>query len=173
MNIIGFAIVLSAFLLVMYVISYRTKVCFVDILPVTTGSLILLLYILAFFRAMNGIVIIATLVVLAGIAYLIWKKEYRKLHITGLRDFYIKSQPLVIMVFLVVIALLTKDKVVTWWDDINYWATDARGMYFLNGFPGKYGNAAPEFGDYPPATSLFKWCFLKLGSTYKEGLAFS
>ncbi len=57
---------------------------------------------------------------------------------------------------------------------MNYWATDAKALYYLNGFTGKYGNVAPEFGDYPPGLQLMKWCFAKIClSDYKEGLSYA
>ncbi len=72
------------------------------------------------------------------------------------------------------LGILTAGHVATWWDDVNYWATDAKALYYLNGFTGKYGNVAPEFGDYPPGIQIMKWCFAKLCLTeYKEGLTFA
>ena len=57
---------------------------------------------------------------------------------------------------------------------MNFWATDVKGLWFLDGFAGKYGNVAPEFGDYPPAIQLFKWFFLHMsGGEYREGLGFA
>lgn len=189
MNIFMWFITLVAFLLVMYVISYRTKESFADLLPVCTGGLLIVLYFLAFLRAMIlivpltiGIVAFCVIKYLYGISA---KKESSKVnanieniksikkHIKEFVQFYINPQAIVIIVTLISLILFTSKHVATWWDDLNYWATDAKALFYLNGFPGKYGNVAPEFGDYTPGVQLMKWIFMKLSSEYKEGLAFS
>ena len=85
-------------------------------------------------------------------------------------------QPAVISFLLIIaaITILTRDQIYTWWDDINFWSSDAKQLFYMNGFPGKYGNVSPEFGDYPPVTSLFKWLFMQLSpGKYSEGLQFA
>ncbi|WP_143015145.1 hypothetical protein [Butyrivibrio sp. INlla18] len=75
---------------------------------------------------------------------------------------------------LILVTVMTSATPFTWWDDINFWSSDAKQLFFMNGFPGKYGNVSPEFGDYPPVTSIFKWLFLQLGmGEYRESLQFA
>lgn len=160
--------ILLAVFMTAALIAYRYETELVVSLPVSAGGLILVLYLLAFFRGMEAIVVIAGIVVIAEVACCVKKKELKKV-LLGICTI----QNLIAAVFLVLIVIAGKDFIAYWWDDINYWTTDAKAMYYLNGFPGKYGNVAPEFGDYPPAISLFKWVFLKMSITYNEGLAYS
>ncbi|MBR6238874.1 MAG: hypothetical protein IKQ83_07510 [Lachnospiraceae bacterium] len=142
---------------------YRLK--FYDALPLTTAGLILVLYALAYSKAMEHIVFFIAFYT----AYLMIraiKSKWRPAAdtVTDVAAFVIIS---------VTVSLLIKDHVVKWWDDVNFWATDAKGLYYLSGFTGKYGNVAPEFGDYPPAIQIAKWCALKFSlNEYREGYAF-
>lgn len=102
------------------------------------------------------------------------KKEEREAFLCACR--YNMTRPSFItgILLLAVVAVCTSSKLVTWWDDFNFWAVDARALYFSDGFAGKYGNVATAFGDYPPATQLIKWWFLHLNpQEFKEGLAFA
>ena len=141
---------------------YRIR--FYDALPLMTAGLILVLYVLAYFGAMEY-VWIPLLIALGFFVYRIIKsRSPEKEDVIGFAAF---------VLLCLITATLIKDHVVKWWDDMNYWATDAKALYYLNGFTGKYGNVAPEFGDYPPGIQIVKWCALKLSPhIYKEGLAF-
>ena len=168
-------IVLIAFLLITYWIGFCQDEDFADTLPVTLSGLVILLFVLAILRHMDliGLVGIVTLVIALAAAILMGKTGRKEL-VTSVRGFFINPKALVVMLGLMGLGLLTKDHIATWWDDVNFWATDAKALYFLGGFPGKYGNVAPEFGDYPPALQIIKWCFAKMnGSEYKEGLGFA
>ena len=148
-----------------------------DALPLMTAGLILVLYVLAYFRAMEYIWVVAAFIFAALIVRLIMVKK-RATDTQVFAGGYSPSANDLVMtavfaLICVITSVLIKDHVVKWWDDVNYWATDAKALYYLNGFPGKYGNVAPEFGDYPPAIQIVKWCALKLSPhIYKEGLAF-
>ncbi len=64
-------------------------------------------------------------------------------------------------------------RTVTWWDDINFWATDLKSLYYLGGFAHKYTNVSPQFGDYPPGVQLAKWFLVHMDrATFREDLAF-
>ncbi len=141
---------------------YRIR--FYDALPLMTAGLILVLYVLAYFGAMEY-VWIPLLIALGFFVYRIIKSRLlEKEDVIGFAAF---------VLLCLITATLIKDHVVKWWDDMNYWATDAKALYYLNGFTSKYGNVAPEFGDYPPGIQIVKWCALKLSPhRYKEGLAF-
>lgn len=185
MNILAWLITLVSFLVVIYVISYKTGEGFLGILPGVTGGLLLILYLLAFVRGMDYIWVVSLLALLVGVYRNFHYKRQKaslgaainskviKGQLYNIKRFYAEPQTILVIICLILIAVLTSKHVYTWWDDINFWATDSKALYFMNGFPGKYGNVAPEFGDYPPALQIAKWCFLKLGSSYNEGLAFS
>ncbi len=151
--------------MIMYIMCHRTGMRYYDSIPVCTAVLILLLYLMAFFGVMIYVCIPVVAVLVYGLCISAKKLDLRKEDVIGFVTF---------AVLCVITAFFIKDHVVKWWDDVNYWATDAKALYFLNGFTGKYGNVAPEFGDYPPGIQIAKWCALKLSPhIYKEGLAFA
>ena len=168
-------IVFLSFLIITYLIGYKSGEELTEVLPVTTGGLILLLYILAMFRNMNLIAGIGiAIIIIFAISKIIMGKKGRTVAAKAAKEFFFNPRSIVVMFGIILVAVLTAGHVATWWDDVNYWATDAKALYFLNGFTGKYGNVAPEFGDYPPGIQIMKWCFAKLNShDYKEGLAFA
>ena len=174
MNLCLWIITLIAFLLVVFIISYKEKVPISDSMPVCMGAMILVLYLLAFFRGMEFISLLGTgILVFTGVFLIKQEASDRKKYLGEFCKYYLSSQSILIVVAILAAAILTSRHVATWWDDLNYWATDAKALYYLNGFPGKYGNVAPEFGDYPPGIQIMKWCFMKLSHNYNEGLSFS
>ncbi len=130
-----------------------------DLLPFAAGAVILILYVLAFLHILYFWI---TPVIIAAAAALLvrFRKQSRA-----------DPQLLLALALILAAAALTAGRVVTWWDDINFWANDARALWATHGFAGKYGNVSPAFGDYPPALSLWKWLFLSFSpSLYREGL---
>ena len=166
---------ITAFLICLLVLSYLWKTTLVEMFPPLTCMLVLVLYILALFRHLSLIDGISLLIIAAFLYWIISRKREQRIHF-GKTCLYNMTQPSFILaacLILVVIAC-TSAKIVTWWDDINFWATDVKSLYYLNGFASKYGNTAPEYGDYPPAAQLFKWWFLHFDPhTFREGLAFA
>ena len=103
-----------------------------------------------------------------------WGALAERISLLSQKRFLFRAEVIAFFTICVLIVVCVKEQIFTWWDDINFWSNDAKAMYFLNGFPGKYGNVSPEFGDYPPATSLFKWLFLQLSpASYVPGLQFA
>lgn len=166
---------ITAFLICLFVLSYLCKTTLVEMFPSLTCGLILVLYVLAFFRQLNLIDGIGILIIAGFLCWIISRKREQRTEF-GKTCLENMTQPSFItaIVLLLVVICCTAGKVVTWWDDINFWATDVKSIYYLNGFAAKYGNVAPEFGDYPPAGQLFKWWFLHFDPhTFREGLAFA
>ncbi|MCM1387850.1 MAG: hypothetical protein NC231_11010 [Bacillus sp. (in: Bacteria)] len=166
---------ITAFFLCLFILSCLWKKSPVEVFPVLFCILTLALYALAFMRHLSwidgvGIGVLAAFV----IVFLRWKKEKRSEFVkTCLKNM---TQPSFIaaVVLILIVTLCTSQKVVTWWDDINFWATDVKSLYYLDGFAAKYGNVAPEFGDYPPGGQLIKWWFLHFEPhVFREGLAFA
>ena len=167
-------------------VKFKESIC--DTIAVTGAIQILVLYLLAIFRGLKYIYGISA-VFIALFAVFIFAEHFAKATELTSKIVSINSKkrilrrslkaifkPSVITFILILAAVtfLTKDQIFTWWDDINFWSSDAKQIYYLNGFPGKYGNVSPEFGDYPPVTSLFKWVFLQISSSrYIEGLQFA
>ena len=181
---------LAAVLIAAIGISEQTGEDVFDTLPLTAGAGILLLYALAFFRALQtaGLFAVVAAFGVLAVGYRRARKgcdtasdgsvperkdgSSRYLLRTGkqLAD----PQLLTALAILTAMAVLAADRVVLWWDDLNFWANDAKFLWYWNGFAPKYGHVSPAFGDYPPALSLWKYVFLKLSpDVYREGLQYS
>ncbi|MCR5342003.1 MAG: hypothetical protein K6E70_01395 [Butyrivibrio sp.] len=168
-------------------VKFRESIC--DTIAVTGAIQILFLYVLALFRGMKFIYVssIATILIFGGLclADFMFKKtpgvSQKIIHINHNRhsfkrclQAFARPEVFAFIFIIAVVTFLTRNQIFTWWDDINFWSSDAKQLYYLNGFPGKYGNVSPEFGDYPPVTSIFKWIFLEISSKkYRESLQFA
>lgn len=166
---------ITAFIICLFMLSYFWKESLVEIFPVLTCMLTLMLYVLAFFHCLTLIDGISVLIIAFFLVWLVRKKKEQREAFGKLCLKKATHASFATAVFLLlVVAFCTSQKVVTWWDDINFWATDVKSLYYLNGFAGKYGNVAPEFGDYPPGGQLIKWWFLHFDPhVFREGLAFA
>lgn len=158
-----------------FFIAWKTKETLVNIVPIAVSLLVLLLYGLSFVNGLSWSDYLAVAVVLVTVICLIrMSKDRRKEVFSFCLEEIKKPGSIIAFVLLTAVPVLTSGKAVTWWDDYNFWATDAKSIYYLNGFAQKYQNAAAEFGDYPPATQMMKWWFLHFSPTQlKEGLLFS
>lgn len=166
---------IAAVLVCILFLAYLFRLSLVETMPVFACALVLVLYVLAMLGRLSWIDGIA---VLAVAAFGIWlvsrqreqRKEFGRICLSNMTQ----TSFLTAVFLLAVVVVCTSGKVVTWWDDINFWAADVKSLYVLDGFAGKYANVAPEFGDYPPAAQLFKWWFLHLNpDEFQEGLAFA
>ncbi len=168
-----FVLTVLAVFLTALLLSLRGKEDLTDTLPVTAGSLIPVLYLCAFFRGLWFIDILSAGLII-GTGVFLWKKKVFETKKPDREDLIFSGVRIgVILLVMILITVSQLPRLADWWDDINFWATDVKALYFLNGFPGKYGNAAPEFGDYPPGIQLFKWFFLHMSpKKYIEGLGF-
>lgn len=151
------------------------KVSLVEVMPVFICVLVLVLYGLAMLHHLSWIDEIAGGVIGLSVVWIASRKKEQR---TGVVRMCLRKmgEPsfLTAALLLLAVVLCTSGKVVSWWDDINFWATDVKSLYYLDGFAGEYGNAAPEFGDYPPGGQLIKWWFLHFDPRdFREGLAFA
>ncbi len=164
-----------AFGIVTIYLAYKTKENMAEVFPVTACGLIFVLYILAYIRRLTWIDWISIGII--GYSVLAFCKAgvvKRKVWRDSVKELLLHPITLMIICSVVIVSFLVQDRIALWWDDVNFWATDVKSIYYLNGFAGKYGNAAPEFGDYPPGVQLFKWWFLHFNPVeFKEGLMFA
>lgn len=163
---------LLAFLTAVLLLTQFFQESILTVLPMTACGLIFVLYLLAYAGHLSwidgigaGLLFLTVVWLLAGRRRKVCEKWAERL-----------TEPsfLAAMLLLAVVSVCVSAKAVTWWDDVNFWATDVKSIYFLDGFAGKYRNVASEFGDYPPGAQLFKWWFLHFDKTgFREGLAFA
>ena len=172
-----FYLIIIALILLSGSLAHSYKKNILDVVPVASAGLLMILYVLAFFRGLKYTGVIAVAVIVYVVARLIAAGRSDASSFGKELCFVGKKllDPMLVLFVLSVIGVgfATSGHVFTWWDDINFWSSDARQLFFINGFPGKYGNVSPEFGDYPPVTSLAKWLFLQISpGEYKESLQF-
>ncbi|WP_022761421.1 hypothetical protein [Butyrivibrio sp. AD3002] len=178
----------TAFFLTASVLAVKFKESICDTIAMTGAMQILALYLLAVIGEMRAIYVIALLIIAffvliiyaehcikeASLASKVVNINSKKRVFRRCLKVFFKPSVITFILVLTAVTYLTKDQIFTWWDDINFWSSDAKQLFYLNRFPGKYGNVSPEFGDYPPVTSLFKWVFLQISpGRYIEGLQFA
>ena len=166
---------IAAFLLLLMVYSVKFDKKLVEVLPVALCTEMLLLYVLAFFKALPFIDVIGAALIVSILIYIIKSSpDDRKALLKRASGKLTDPSWWVFVVMMMLIYIGVKDKLITWWDDLNFWGTDVKAIFYDNGFAGKYLNVAPEFGDYPPGTQLVKWMFLHLDKRgFNEGLMFT
>ena len=114
---------------------YRENI--LDSITVSFAGLLMVLYLLAFFDGLKGIGVISILVVVYIFVRMVMdaradKSSFAKEISESGR---LLADPGVIFAVIcsAVVGVLTRQQVFTWWDDINFWSSDARQMFFMNG----------------------------------------
>ncbi len=168
-------VLLAAFLLIACLLALRFEKQLTAVLPSATCILILTLYVLAFFRRLSWIDYFSTAIVAGAVLRVLFLSgEKKKKLFARLRELFCAPSTIAALVLLTGAVLLTGNKIAAWWDDLNFWATDVKALYALDGFAAKYTNAASEFGDYPPGIQLLKWWFVHFKpDSFSEGLMFA
>lgn len=166
---------IAAFLILISGIAWKFKRSLVEAVPVGSALLILELYVLAFFRRLSfSDYLSAAVVMLCVISLIRLPGEKRKELLRFMGRELASPAALTALIMTAVMTICVSGKVVSWWDDYNFWATDVKSLFYLDGFAEKYTNVAAEFGDYPPGTQLMKWWFLHFSpKEFREGLMFA
>lgn len=170
-----FIIHITAFLILLLWISGKFKIELVEAAPVGCALLVLLFYFLSFFRLLSFSDCIAGGVTAAALICMFrLNREKRREVQRFVRQEFFRPGTLTAFAMMVIVVICVSEKAVSWWDDYNFWATDVKAVFYLDGFAHKYENVAAEFGDYPPGTQMMKWWFLHFSpSEFREGLMFA
>jgi len=166
---------IAAFLILILCIARKFRVHLVEAVPVGSALLVLGLYLLAFFRCLSfsDYVAVGAVALAGGYLVRLPQEKRKELLRFGGREMT-SPATFTALAMTVVMTACVSGKVVSWWDDYNFWATDVKALFYLDGFARKYTNVAAEFGDYPPGTQLMKWWFLHfLPGEFREGLMFA
>lgn len=170
-----FVFSVAAFLILVLWIAWKFQREAAEAIPVGVCILTLFLYLLAFFRKLSWCDLLS-LLFLAGAGYVFWRasSERRRQVWAFIRHSLFSPSTLTALGMILVVTVCVSGKLTSWWDDYNFWTTDLKSIYYLNGFAEKYQNVAPEFGDYPPGTQMMKWWFAHLSPhQFREGLMFA
>lgn len=157
-------------------VAWTFRIRFVESVPVSVSILVLLLVAFSFFRGGLRLwdVVAVLLPVAAGVYLMRIQKEKRREIFLFAKKELTDPGTVTAVALVLAVTVCVSGKAVSWWDDYNFWATDVKSLFFLNGFAGKYANVAPEFGDYPPGTQMMKWLFLHFSpNEFREGLMFA
>ena len=156
-----------SFSLIVIAAGYLLRKSLSDVLPFVWCGLILVLYVLAYGRALGAIDFIMPLVACAGVAFCVVRRGNGDTHQR------IDAGIVAYLTLCMILPFALSARIVTWWDDINFWASDLKALYYLGGFAKKYANVSPQFGDYPPAVQLAKWYLVHMDRhIFRENLAF-
>ena len=170
-----FIIHILSLLIFILILGFYLKEKLTDCIPAAVSLLILFLYGLSFGNLLWLTDILAPLFLL-GSGILVFKMDRKKrkelVSFAG-RELRAPAFLTALLLFMVV-TVCVSGKLTSWWDDYNFWATDVKSIFYLDGFADRYENVAAEFGDYPPGTQMLKWWFLHLSpSEFREGLMFA
>ncbi len=170
-----FVIHIIAFCCLILFISWKFKIQLVESVPVGSCLLVLLLYVLSFFRILSFSDYIAMAGGLASVVYVLQQSRGQRKEVMAFaRRELLSPAALTAFGMTAVMVLCVSGKAVSWWDDYNFWAADVKSLFYLDGFAPKYANVAAEFGDYPPGTQMMKWWFLHFSpAEFKEGMMFA
>jgi len=165
----------TALVILILGIAWYFRVQFVEAIPTAVSLLVLVLYVLCFFQGLWISDYLAIAVLAAAVIYLFrLSGEARKKLLKFAGGALTDAGTITAIAMTVIVTLCVSGKVVSWWDDYNFWATDVKSLFYLNGFADKYANVASEFGDYPPGTQMMKWWFLHFSpDKFQEGLMFA
>lgn len=169
-----FFYIMAIFILILG-IGWIFHIEFVEAVPVSVCILTLMLCVLSFRNGLMFWDILAILLTVITGVYL-WRigREKRKEVFSFVYGQMTDAATITALVLTTVMVFGVSQKAVSWWDDYNFWATDVKSLFYLNGFADKYANVAAEFGDYPPGTQMMKWVFLHFSPhEFREGLMFA
>lgn len=170
-----FIVQIAAFPVLLLVLAWKCRIQIVEAFPIGCSLWIFMLYALSFFRALT----VSDYISCIGIAaFLVWiirmQKDRRGEFLRFAKQELLGAGTITAFLMVIIVTICVSGKSVSWWDDYNFWATDAKSLFYLDGFAGKYANVAAEFGDYPPGTQMMKWWFLHFSADeFKEGLMFA
>jgi hypothetical protein len=124
------------------------------VLPVCLCLFTGCLYLLAFFRAVEWVLLIQALAIGAELLY-IWRND-RNYADTGvyIRTELSRSSLWVFGITTVLAIIILRWSSFNNGDDMNFWGIDIKSVYELHGFAQYRRNAALKYGDYPPAMQL-------------------
>lgn len=148
---------------------------FSGMLPVGFGALSLVLYALAFFRGLWLIdaLAVAWLALLVLLLFALGPKEKRRALRAALARRLFAPDTAALALLFAGIAVLARDRYVSFSSDLEYWALDVKALFETGGYAAKGAAAAWNYGAYPPGLELLCWWFTHMQpSAFSEGLLF-
>lgn len=147
---------------------------FETVLPLYTGALILLCYVLAMFQALQWFTpILAALAVigLVILAYAFVRKGFRAQVALFLRNTFTPAFPTFLLLY-ILFAMAAEPHRVMHTDDLYVWAVQPLSIYAHNGLVNSFLHLSPRFMDYMPGMHLVEWIGLTIHGEWSEGVLF-
>lgn len=162
LNIVGICLLI---ILLAYLLDEKC----VSVIPISTGLVMFLLYLLAFLRAM----IIIDYIWIAEIAVFLILIIRKKIKVESLKSKITDIEATAVIIY-VIVYFLSRNLIAMDWDEMGIWSLEVKSMYYLNGFAEKYKHSSLLYGTYHPGQMLFEWWICRSGSPYeyKEGLMY-
>ena len=135
-----FLIQIAALLVLILAISWRFQIRFVESIPVGCSLLVFELYALSFFGRLSFSDVIAVIWLVLAAVYAARLSGEKRKELAGFCFGELTSPgAITAIVMTVIVTVCVGEKAVSWWDDYNFWATDVKSLFYLDGFAGKYG----------------------------------
>lgn len=147
---------------------YRER--FVTVVPITTAALILVLFVLALFRALYLIDVVAGLTLIACAVF--FTRAFGRDGGRELLNALFSPSSVAFCCIVILAFFLMRNIPVACSDDLGCWAIEVKSIFSYDGFAPKFRNAAYSFGLYFPGTSLFRWWTCHLFGYVNDGLLF-
>lgn len=165
-----------AFILSLILLAVWLKRTLVEVLPVNMSIWILMLYLLAWERKLlwiDGVaVIICVGVLLLMLRWRVRTENAGKALLIKVRELRVPAF-LCFCILVTMMLIVNQNKLVSEWDDLNYWGTYVKALFYNQGFEPAYQNVSTAFGDYPPAAQLAEYWLLHIMGKYKDGYIFA
>jgi len=158
------------FSLVCSLVAYIYDKEIAEILPPLFSAFVLVLYALAFLNRMWFIDVIVSAITVVC-AWIIFNKSKQEIH-KCLKKMLHPSVIVFICAAIIGVLLLSERGLFSD-DDWNFWATDVKTLFYLQGFSPAGFNTVPLYGDYPPASQLIEAWLMHICGGWNEGLLFS
>lgn len=127
---------ITAFFIFILYIAWKFKISMVEAAPVGSALLILGLYPLAFFRMLSFSDYLSAAVTGLCVFCFVRLTPGRQKELLGfVKREIVSPATLTALVITAVMAIGVSGKAVSWWDDYNFWATDAKALFSWTGLP--------------------------------------
>ncbi len=122
--------IIAALFLLSCRIAHVYKKNILDCLAVASAGLLMVMYLLAFFRGLKltGVVGAAVIVYVLARTFLDGRSSSLGKELSALGKSLLEPVVICFVLCILAVGFASSDQVFTWWDDINYWSSDAKQL---------------------------------------------
>ncbi len=124
-----FLVQTAALLVFILAIAWRFKIRFVESIPVGCCLLVLGLYVLSFTGHLTLSDVLAVMWLIFAAVYVFWIPREKRKKLAGFcAGELLEGGAITAVAMTVIVTICVGGKVVSWWDDYNFWATDVKSL---------------------------------------------